>query len=132
MVHPSYTLGHSRTRDVHRTYPSTSQERMMEEERSLHKGLIVREFEKGMKLEMGGFKLPPDGGHRLNLGAGTMHLNGVIPLDRPDWNAPLLPYGTEEVSAVYAYHFLEHLDFEMLISQLREIERVLMYEGVFN
>jgi hypothetical protein len=97
-----------------------------------HKGIIIGTFERGMSLKVEDYQLPPVEGERINLGAGSQHINGVTPLDKPEWEAPLLPYGDETVAAVHAYHFLEHLDFDMLLAQLREIERVLMYEGVFN
>lgn len=87
-------------------------------------------FNSGMKKQIRPFLRGPDG-PQVNLGAGSSALPGVDNLDVPEWKAPLLPYDDESVAAVYAFHFLEHLDKDMIIAQLREIERVLMFDGIF-
>ena len=88
-------------------------------------------FNAGMKKTVMEFISAPDG-PQVNLGAGSQQLPGVDNLDRSTgWKAPLLPYGDESVAAIYAFHFMEHLEGDVAIAQLREIERVLMYQGIF-
>lgn len=88
-------------------------------------------FETGMDRELPEF-LQPEDGLWLNLGAGNKPLPLCINLDKPAWQAPYLDYHTESVAAIWAFHFLEHLDGETVIAQLREIERVLMVGGTFT
>ena len=75
---------------------------------------------------------PEPEGTALNLGAGSKHIKGAIPLDLPDWNADIdpIPYKDGEVSAIYAIHFLEHIGNP--VSMLRECQRVLKHGGVLN
>lgn len=68
----------------------------------------------------------------VNLGAGNSPIGGADNLDRPEWEAPELPYEDESVHIVHAYHFLEHLDAVTMHEQMREIERVLAPVGVVN
>lgn len=68
----------------------------------------------------------------LNLGAGKSPMNNAINLDRPEWDAPWLPYGFDSMDTVHAYHFLEHLSGDTLLDMIEEIARVLKPGGVFN
>lgn len=85
----------------------------------------------GMKKNVGYLHEPPDKdcGPVLNLGCGISHIPGAHNLDRPDWEAPTLHYESGTVAAVHCHHFLEHLDPDVAIAQLREIERVLIPTG---
>lgn len=87
-------------------------------------------FNSGMKQQVAEFIEPPDG-PQVNLGAGSHILPGVDNLDRSSgWKAPLLPYDDDSVAAIYAFHFMEHLPGDVVIAQLKEIERVLMRDGI--
>ncbi len=75
---------------------------------------------------------------RLNLGCGSFHIPGTFGVDLvqsgytrvcANLTAPRLPFKTGSVSAIYAYHVLEHLNFVPLMD---EIHRVLADGGVFH
>lgn len=69
----------------------------------------------------------------LNLGEGKKPIEGALGLDASSgWLAPDLNFSDESVSGIYAYHFLEHLDKNTLISLLRECQRVLIPGGLMN
>jgi predicted SAM-dependent methyltransferase len=69
----------------------------------------------------------------INLGAGKKRIDGTMALDLPDWHAgEPLPFVEGEVSGILAYHFFEHLDGAIVVSVLREIERVLKPGGILN
>lgn len=69
----------------------------------------------------------------VNLGAGKKHIHGTLALDLPVWHAgEPLPFDDGEISGVLAYHFFEHLDGAIVVSVLREIERVLKPGGILN
>jgi SAM-dependent methyltransferase len=76
--------------------------------------------------------IPLLGGIQLNIGAGHKLIPGTVPLDLPQYNADKdpIPYKDGEVAAIYAFHFLEHVKHP--IEVLREMERVLMPNGVIN
>jgi SAM-dependent methyltransferase len=67
----------------------------------------------------------PPGGLVLNLGAGAKLIQHSVALDLPEWDADCdpIPYGDETVTAIYALHFLEHVNNP--IALLRECQRVL-------
>lgn len=95
---------------------------------------LRRTFEEGMDRQLPEFLDPPDGPH-INIGGGSQDLPLVEKLDRhygSGWTAPSLPFGEGSVACVYAFHFMEHLDGDLVVKQLKEIERVLMVGGVFN
>jgi len=86
----------------------------------------------GMKRSPGKLIEPPSGPH-LNLGCGFSSIDGATNLDKPGWQAPWLTgYAAESIAVVHAYHFLEHLEFPVLVDMLQEIQRVLMHGGVLN
>lgn len=107
-------------------------------------------FENGVKRSPGVIYAPPARGYPdppiiLNLGSGNAPMSGVsvewgdpngvfniVDLDRPNWEAPFLDYRSESISAVHMYHFLEHLDVDMVREMLLNVERVLMFNGVAN
>jgi SAM-dependent methyltransferase len=70
-------------------------------------------------------------GEVLNLGAGNFPISGACNLDKPDWIAPYLDFKNESISAIHAYHFLEHLTGDEVIDQIREVDRVLVNGGLF-
>jgi len=86
-------------------------------------------FELALKRDPGRFRMERAIGPTLNLGSGFSPLPHAANLDLPDWAAPYIPYETESIENVHAYHFFEHLDPIMAISTLREVERVLMVHG---
>lgn len=93
---------------------------------------LLETFCSGMQRPLLDF-LPPREGTWLNLGAGANPKLGCVNLDQATgWLAPRLPYEDESIAAVFAFHFMEHLSGELVIDQLREIERVLEPGGVFN
>jgi SAM-dependent methyltransferase len=71
----------------------------------------------------------------LNLGAGNKPLPfETINLDLPEWDARSddIPFPSDSVAGVYAFHFLEHLDGEIVIRVLKECQRVLKPGGSIN
>jgi predicted SAM-dependent methyltransferase len=67
---------------------------------------------------------------RLNIGAGSTHLEGFTPWDRRTGaEAFPLPFKDGEVSEIYASHVLEHLSFADAIKALAEWQRVLKPGG---
>lgn len=62
----------------------------------------------------------------LNVGCGNKRFDGTIGLDFPAWDAESglpLPFETDTLGGIIAYHFLEHCSDPIRI--LREFERVL-------
>jgi len=55
-------------------------------------------------------------------------------LGLPNWNFPKNPIPTSDgkVLMMHCYHFLEHLTGEDAILFLKEVQRVLMYGGIFQ
>lgn len=93
-------------------------------------------FKNGMGRYPGGLWEPLYGDH-VNLGSGNSPIPDMPPmvrnvhnLDRPDWEAPVLPFANNSVAAVHAYHFLEHLPSDTVRHQLAEVDRVLYQGGV--
>ena len=86
-------------------------------------------FEMGMKREIP--ELIPVSTPAVNLGAGAHTIPYTMNLDFPDWNGEedSIPVDDASIGTVYAFHFLEHLPGESVISVLREIERVLRPGG---
>jgi hypothetical protein len=77
-----------------------------------------------------------DDGLKLDCGAsGKYKVPGAMALGPPEWAFPRdpIPARDDSVGELHAHHFLEHLDPEMAIRFLREVERVLIPErGVFS
>lgn len=80
-------------------------------------------------------------GIRLDLGCGTRKRDGYIGIDIThyegvdivqDLRFTKLPYKDEEVDAIYASHFLEHLSFEEVLFMMNECYRVLKPGGIFD
>ncbi len=88
-------------------------------------------FDLGIKRSPGRIMVSPAGIH-LNLGSGRAPIESATNLDRPGWEAPLLPFRDNSVAEIHMYHFLEHLTPDMAIEQLQECERVLLPGGVMN
>lgn len=92
-------------------------------------------FLNGVKRMPGWLRTPPDGAV-LNLGSGYSEFHPVhvadANLDRPDWDAPILPYPRRSVSVIHMYHFLEHLDVDTALEMLKQVEMTLVDGGVCN
>lgn len=103
-------------------------------------------FYNGMKRGLSALLPVPPGGTVLNLGSGNNPIHGAVNLDpngfavnhrgisKPGeykWRAPMLEYNEETVSAIHAYHFLEHLHQNDAHHLLLEVQRVLKPGGVF-
>lgn len=90
-------------------------------------------FEIGLDREIGVFKTVTCHNQiNLNLGAGNKEIPNTVPLDLPVWNADtdIIPYESESISIIYAYHFLEHVIDP--IALLKECQRVLKPGGLIN
>lgn len=76
--------------------------------------------------------IPKADGVVLNLGAGKKTMPGTIPLDLPAWDADKedIPYFSDTVEMIYAYHFLEHCKEPVRV--LQECQRVLKVGGHMN
>jgi len=90
-------------------------------------------FKLGMKRDVESI-LEPGPGEVLNLGAGNTEYDWATPLDLPTWDAETMqiPRADESVSAIYAFHFLEHFHGKRTIEILRECERVLVPGGLLT
>lgn len=90
-------------------------------------------FKLGMKRDINEL-IEPDLSNAINLGAGNSPMPGVTSLDYPEWDASRdrLPYHDSSVTAVFAFHFMEHLTGAEAINMLREIQRVLAPGGTAN
>lgn len=111
-------------------------------------------FCNGMKGYINMYPPDPPSGVVLNLGCGNSPISGAVNLDAlgsrgayfglgtdqaPNdeingvfrWQAPNLGYNDDTVAAIHAYHFLEHLDGDLVKVQIQEVERVLKPGGVF-
>lgn len=88
-------------------------------------------FELGMKRKLPELLDMPPGVH-LNLGPGKSQIPGTIGLDLPEWDAETysLPYFSNSIAGIHAYHFFEHLADPLRM--LREVQRVLGRGGVLN
>lgn len=78
---------------------------------------------------------PAPSGPILNLGGGRKVLPfSAVNLDLPRWDARTdhIPYNTGTVAAIYALHFLEHLDGQIVVRVIRECDRVLKSGGTLN
>ena len=66
--------------------------------------------------------------------SGNKKTNSDMNIGLPDWCFPKDPIPTEndKVSLIHCYHFLEHLTGEEAILFLKEVQRVLMYGGIFQ
>lgn len=91
-------------------------------------------FKLGMKRDPGTIQDPTINARWLELGAGNNPVPGAMSLDLPHWNAGVdpIPYKDESVSAIFAFHFFEHLTGENAIKVLRECERVLAPDGLLT
>ena len=84
--------------------------------------------------DIGGLEKPKPG-ITIGIGeSGTKKSSADITLGLPSWEFPKNPIPTRdsEVSMVHCYHFLEHLTGEDAILFLKEVQRVLMYGGIFQ
>lgn len=77
---------------------------------------------------------PPPIGPVLDIGGTGLKPDFGLPLGLPDWSFPRneIPFAGGSVGMIHAYHFLEHLTGETAIAFLREVERVLTPDGVFQ
>ena len=68
----------------------------------------------------------------LNLGGGLADIPGTVNVDYPNWDADKdqLPFESESVSVIHAYHFLEHC--KEPVKVLQECQRVLIKGGTMN
>jgi SAM-dependent methyltransferase len=92
-----------------------------------------RLFALGMKRKLP-YLLDPDG-PVFDIGAsGKYKVPGSDAIGPPEWVHPRdrFPAKDNSVAQIHAYHFLEHLSGEDVVSLLREVERVLMPGGVLN
>jgi hypothetical protein len=67
--------------------------------------------------------------------SGRYQVPGAVALGRPTWVPPRdpIPAADDSVATIHAYHFLEHLSGDDVVSFMREVERVLIPErGVMN
>lgn len=89
-------------------------------------------FELGYKKPMPKLLIPPFSHtiERFNLGSGKNPIKGVRNLDRPGWEAPVIPCEDGRACEVHMHHFLEHLSPEGVLEQLQEVSRVLCPEGI--
>lgn len=80
----------------------------------------------------------PASGPRLNVGCGPMRIPGTFGVDRVDLGAadviadlvaPHLPFRSGSVSAIYAYHVLEHVP---LLRVMDEFHRILRPGGLVH
>ncbi|WGN90769.1 methyltransferase [Burkholderia phage vB_BglM_WTB] len=76
----------------------------------------------------------PDHTRAVNLGAGISHIKGVRSIDFPEWDAECghLPPDMRHLTAVYAFHFFEHLPGKVVIELLRDIQDRLVSGGTLN
>ena len=77
----------------------------------------------------------PKSGITIGIGeSGTKKSSADINLGLPSWEFPknLIPSNDGEVSIIHCYHFMEHLTGEDAILFLKEVQRVLMYDGIFQ
>ena len=68
----------------------------------------------------------------LNLGPGNKHINGAHELEYPSWDAEkdAIPFPSNTVSQIHAYHFLEHIT--NIVPLMVDIRRVLIPGGHIN
>jgi SAM-dependent methyltransferase len=89
-------------------------------------------FKLGMKRDIP--ELIEPGKYQLNLGCGANKLPNCENIDWPDWDAVTsnIPYPSESMDTIWAFHFFEHLTGEDAIRILKECERVLVVGGTLN
>ena len=89
-------------------------------------------FKLGMKRDIPA--LIPHGKECINLGAGNSHLPFAASLDLPQWDAEVdpIPYQSNSLDTIFAFHFFEHLSGKHAIRMLKECERVLVVGGTLN
>lgn len=73
-----------------------------------------------------------EGLYRINLCAGNSVIEGTEVVDYPQWDADkdMLPFESETVSFIHAYHCFEH--FKEPVKVLQECQRVLVPGGVIQ
>jgi ubiquinone/menaquinone biosynthesis C-methylase UbiE len=90
-------------------------------------------FRLGLDREIPPLLMPPEG-PQLNLGPGRRKVvKDTIGLGLENgWDARTdhIPFAAEEVAAIHCYQFIEHFNGDEAVQLLREMERVLMPEGV--
>jgi hypothetical protein len=85
--------------------------------------------------DIGMLKTPKSSGITIGIGeSGIKKSLADIYLGLPNWNFPKnpIPATDGKVSMMHCYHFLEHLTGEDAILFLKEVQRVLMYGGIFQ
>jgi hypothetical protein len=94
---------------------------------------IIELFKLGMKRDIPPL-VSPDLTNAINLGAGNQVIEGVRPLDLPEWEAEygVLPERERDLTAVFAFHFFEHISSEAVISLLRDIQKKTVVGGTLN
>jgi len=73
-------------------------------------------------------------GRWLNLGAGEKKFTWAIPLQLPEWNAETdaLPFNSEHIHGIVAFHFFEHVTPGRIPGLLSECLRVLKPDGTLT
>lgn len=76
----------------------------------------------------------PQSGITINLGAGNKKITGAYALDLPEWDGEKdkIPFNSNSVKVIHAYHFLEHLTTNGIMNVLKESDRVLQQGGYMN
>lgn len=94
---------------------------------------IIELFKLGMKRDIKPL-ITPDLTNAINLGAGKQVIPGVRALDYPEWEAETgkLPADEADLTAVFAFHFFEHLTGVSAISLLRDIHGKMVVGGTVN
>jgi hypothetical protein len=94
---------------------------------------IIEMFKLGMKRDIKPL-VTPDMTNAINLGAGKNPIPGARSLDFPQWDADwgCLPETEKKLTAVFAFHFFEHITGESAIALLRDIQKKMVPGGTVN
>lgn len=76
----------------------------------------------------------PEGNNILNLGGGEKHFPWAHNLQSPEWDAEVdrIPFTSNTIDGIYAFHFFEHLTGDGVARTLHECERVLKIGGLLT
>ncbi|WKV23260.1 methyltransferase [Pseudomonas phage APTC-PA18] len=90
-------------------------------------------FKLGMKRDIAQL-IEPDHRRAVNLGAGNSPIPGVESLDWPNWDGASgrVPYEDGELTAVYAFHFFEHLTGAQVIDLVKDLQRAMAVGATLN
>lgn len=90
-------------------------------------------FKLGMKRDIAQL-IEPDHRRAVNLGAGNSPIPGVESLDWPNWDGASgrVPYEDGELTAVYAFHFFEHLTGTQVIDLVKDLQRAMAVGATLN